>query len=80
MPEISATVASRSFSDLLDAVEHRGESFTIVRRGKVIAQLEPARSPNGTAIKSLIRRHRVDSDWQGEVAVLRDQLVTEERF
>ncbi|MEZ5270879.1 MAG: type II toxin-antitoxin system prevent-host-death family antitoxin [Ilumatobacteraceae bacterium] len=38
MPEITATEASRSFADLLDAVEHRGETFVIVRRGKVIAQ------------------------------------------
>lgn len=80
MPEITATEASRSFADLLDAVEHRGESFTIVRRGKVIAQLEPAHAVSGRRAKELIRRHRVDPDWVGELAELRSQLVAEERF
>ncbi|MBV8303271.1 MAG: type II toxin-antitoxin system Phd/YefM family antitoxin, partial [Acidimicrobiia bacterium] len=41
MSEVTATEAARSFSDLLDAVEHRGERFTIVRRGKAVAQLQP---------------------------------------
>lgn len=80
MPEITATEASRSFADLLDAVEHRGESFTIVRRGKVIAQLEPAKAASGVLAKELLRRHRVDADWSGEVADLRSQLVAKERF
>ena len=40
MTEVNATSAARNFAELLDAVEHRGERFTIVRRGKVIAQLE----------------------------------------
>ena len=80
MPEITATAASRSFADLLDAVEHRGESFTIVRRGKVIAQLEPARTASGARTKEMLRRHRVDSDWFGEVSELRSQLVVEDRL
>jgi antitoxin (DNA-binding transcriptional repressor) of toxin-antitoxin stability system len=39
VPEVSATDAARNFSKILDAVEHRGEHFTIIRRGKVVAQL-----------------------------------------
>jgi prevent-host-death family protein len=80
MPEITATEASRSFADLLDAVEHRGETFVIVRRGKVIAQLEPAQVASGARAKDVLRRHRVDPAWSEEVAELRSQLVTEERF
>lgn len=80
MPDITATEASRSFADMLDAVEHRGETFTIVRRGKIIAQLEPARTASGARAKELIRRHRVDTDWIAEVAEIRSQLVAEERF
>jgi len=80
VPEITATEASRSFADLLDAVEHRGETFTIVRRGKVIAQLEPARAASGAVAKAMLRRHRIDADWSGEVAELRAQVVAEERF
>ena len=33
MKDISATEAGRHFSELLDAVEHRHESFVVVRRG-----------------------------------------------
>jgi prevent-host-death family protein len=80
MPEITATEASRSFADLLDAVEHRGETFVIVRRGKVIAQLEPAHVASGARVKDVLRRHGIDPAWSGEVAELRSQLVTEERF
>ena len=41
MKLISATTASRQFSDLLDAVE-RGESITVTRGGRVIAEISPA--------------------------------------
>ena len=80
MPDITATEASRSFADLLDAVEHRGETFTIVRRGRVIAQLEPARSVSGAQAKTLLHRHPVDREWANELAEMRSGLVTEERF
>ena len=52
MPEISATEASRRFSDLLDGVEHRGETYTIVRRGRVVAKLEPAAAFTGADLKA----------------------------
>lgn len=80
MPEISATEASRHFADLLDAVEHRGESFVIVRRGRVIAQLEPAHATSGARTKEVLRRHRIDASWSDDLAALRSQLVAEERF
>lgn len=48
MAEVTATEAARTFADLLDAVEHRGERFTIVRRAKAIARLQPGeRGPWG---------------------------------
>ena len=80
MREVSATEASRSFADLLDGVEHRGERYTIVRRGRVVARLEPAHALSGAEAKALLRRHRVDRDWADEVATLRNELVVEERF
>ncbi len=80
MPEVTATDASRSFADLLDGVEHRGERYTIVRRGRVVAQLEPVRASSGAAAKALLRRHRVDREWVGEVAAMRSELVAEDRF
>jgi prevent-host-death family protein len=80
MPEVTATEASRSFADLLDAVEHRGEHYTIVRRGRVVAQLEPVHAASGAETKALLRRHRIDADWADEVTALRSELIAEERF
>jgi prevent-host-death family protein len=80
VPEVTATEASRSFADLLDGVEHRGETYTIVRRGRVVAQLEPAHAASGAEAKAILRRHRVDREWAREVAELRGFLDTEERF
>jgi antitoxin (DNA-binding transcriptional repressor) of toxin-antitoxin stability system len=37
---ISATEAARRFSDLLNRVRYKGESFVIVRNGEPIARLE----------------------------------------
>jgi prevent-host-death family protein len=80
VPEVTATEASRSFADLLDGVEHRGETYTIVRRGRVVAQLEPAHVASGAEAKAILRRHRVDREWARDVAALRGSLVAEERF
>jgi prevent-host-death family protein len=41
MRTMSATEASRGFSDLLDAVE-RGETVTVTRGGHVVAEIRPA--------------------------------------
>ena len=79
MSEVSATDAARRFADLLDAVEHRGERFTIVRRGKPVAHLEPVAGGTGAAVKDVLRRHRRDRDWAGELAALRDLVEVEER-
>lgn len=80
MTEVSATEASRRFADLLDGVEHRGERYTIVRRGRVIAQLEPASATSGVQAKALLRRHRIDRAWGDEVSALREELTGEARF
>ena len=80
MIEVTATEASRRFAELLDGIEHRGERYTIVRRGRVIAHLEPATTVRGSDFKALLRRHRVDSEWSAEVAEMRSLLTTEERF
>ncbi len=80
MTEVTATEASRRFADLLDGVEHRGERYTIVRRGRVIAQLEPAIATSGAQTKVLLRRHRLDRAWSDELSALRTDLMAEERF
>ena len=80
MVEVTATEASRRFADLLDGVEHRGERYTIVRRGRVIAQLEPAVATTGAQAKALLRRHHIDQAWSDELSALREALTVEERF
>jgi prevent-host-death family protein len=80
MPEITATEASRRFAGLLDGVEHRGESYTILRRGRVVAQLDPAHRPSGASVKAALRSEPIDGEWAGELAALRGELVVEERF
>jgi len=77
--EVSSTDAARNFADLLDAVEHRGERFTIVRRGRAIAHLEPVRGGTGGAVKDVLRRHGSDAGWSGELVALRRLVEVEER-
>lgn len=71
MKEISATDAARGFSALLDAVEHDGETFVVVRGGKGVARIAPSAGASGAAIKELLRRHRADPAWDDELRDLR---------
>jgi prevent-host-death family protein len=79
MPDISATDAARNFADLLDAVEHRGEKYTIVRRGKAIAHLEPTSRGRGLDAKAVLRRNPPDADWISDLEGVRGLLEIEER-
>jgi antitoxin (DNA-binding transcriptional repressor) of toxin-antitoxin stability system len=79
VPEITATDAARKFADLLDAIEHRGERFTIVRRGRAIAQLAPVTRGRGADAKALLRRHRPDVGWSGDVEAVRSLLEPDAR-
>jgi antitoxin (DNA-binding transcriptional repressor) of toxin-antitoxin stability system len=79
MPHVTATDAARNFADLLDAVEHRGEHFTIVRRGRVVAHLEPMHLGAGSDVKSLLRQHRPDPAWAGDLRSVREVLEVEDR-
>lgn len=79
MREITATDAARNFADLLDAVEHRGEHFTIVRRGNPVAHLEPASSGRGADVKALLRQHPPDRGWARDISSVRDLLEVEDR-
>lgn len=79
MSDISATEAARHFADLLDGVEHRGEHYTIVRRGKAVAHLEPISEGRGAEVKSLLKRHRPDAAWAKDLNELRDLVEIEDR-
>jgi antitoxin (DNA-binding transcriptional repressor) of toxin-antitoxin stability system len=71
MAEISATHASKRFSDVLDAVEHRGETFSVVRRGRVVATISPARRGTGADLKRILRDHPPDDRWADDLRDLR---------
>lgn len=78
MPEVTATEAARHFSDLLDAIEHEGEAFTIVRRGKVIAQIQPVLQANGAKVKAVLALHAPDAGWIDEIRAVRELLEFDE--
>lgn len=79
MTEVTATEAARHFAELLDAIEHRGEHYTIVRRGKAVAHLEPVSRGKGSELKELLRRHRPDAGWAADLAAVRDLVTLDER-
>jgi prevent-host-death family protein len=76
---LTATDAARRFSELLDAVERRGESFLVVRRGRAVARIEPARAANGKLVKEILRSNPADHEWASELRELRAALTIEER-
>jgi prevent-host-death family protein len=78
VPHVSATDAARNFADLLDAVEHRGEHFTIVRRGRAVAHLEPMSRGRGDGAKAVLRRHRPDRAWADDLESVRELLEVDD--
>ena len=51
---ISATDAVRTFSELLNAIKYKGESYTIIRGGKPAATIGPAeKSTGGRTLREL---------------------------
>jgi prevent-host-death family protein len=79
MSEVTATEAARKFADLLDAVEHDGRRYTITRRGRAVAYIEPVTRGRGVGAKALLRRHHPDADWARDLDDVRDLLEVETR-
>jgi prevent-host-death family protein len=78
MRSVTATEAARRFSELLDAVEERGESFLLVRRGRTIARITPAAAANGGTVKKILRTTPPDRAWADELRELRAGLALQE--
>jgi len=55
---MTATDASRGFSDLLDAVE-RGETVKITRGGEAVAEIAPARRKTGRDLDAALGPSRL---------------------
>ncbi|HYF27720.1 MAG TPA: type II toxin-antitoxin system Phd/YefM family antitoxin [Baekduia sp.] len=67
MAEISATDASKRFADVLDAVEHRGETFTVVRRGRPVATVTPAKRSTLRDLREVLADRPLDDDFGRDV-------------
>lgn len=74
MKQLSATDASRRFSEVLDDVERGGESYVVVRHGRVVATIGPASGGTGRALKEALRGNRPDDAWAGELRELREGM------
>lgn len=74
---MTATEASRRFSDLLDAIE-RGETITITRGNHAVAEIGPARRRTGADLRvALANIPAPDDRFSAEVAEALALLTTE---
>lgn len=74
MKQLSATDASRRFSEVLDDVERGGESYVVVRHGRAVATIGPASGGTGKALKEALHANPPDKDWADEVRGLRNSM------
>jgi prevent-host-death family protein len=80
MAQISATHLARHMSDILDGVEHRGESYTVVRHGRPVARLEGARRPSLREwAEAVERRAPIDQAFERDVREAASLLSAELR-
>nr|NLD41043.1 type II toxin-antitoxin system prevent-host-death family antitoxin [Actinomycetales bacterium] len=64
MKSRTATEASRNFADLLDAVE-AGESVTITRAGRPVAEIRPVSRHTGGELRAAMEESpRLDRDFE----------------
>lgn len=78
MRTITATEASRRFSDLLDAIE-RGETVIITRGNHAVAEIGPARRRTGADLRSALADVPPPDDrFAGDIAAALALLVTED--
>lgn len=61
MRSISATAASRGFSELLDAVE-RGDAVTVTRAGHAVAEVRPASRHTFAELRAALHGESVFDD------------------
>lgn len=79
MPDITATEAARRFSDVLDSIEHDKARYTIIRRGKAVASLEPISTGRGADVKGMLRRHAADKRWSNDLREMRELIEIDVR-
>lgn len=75
MTRISATEASRNFSDILKRAQYRGERFEVMRGGKIVARIEPPPLPKMTLGEILDRIDRGPGLDAADAALFEKQLA-----
>lgn len=76
---MTATEASRNFSELLDAIE-RGETVTITRGRHPVAEVAPARRRTGADLRAaLVGTEPPDDRFAEDIAATMALLTHEER-
>jgi len=76
---LTATEAARKFTEVLDAVESRGETFLVVRHGRAVARIGPAGGGHGAAVKEVLRTAPHDQGWVEDLKRMRAALQVEKR-
>lgn len=71
MRRMTATDVARSFSQVLDEVEATGEPVVVVRHGRAVVEICPARSGNGAKLRALLAEAPDDPGWGDELRELR---------
>lgn len=78
MKTLTATEASRSFSSLLDAIEH-GETVIVTRGGRAVAEIRPARTTTGRHLRlALAALGPPDDALEHDIDAARQLLVSRE--
>lgn len=72
MNRISATDASRNFSEILNRARYGGESFVVERNGEAVAEIRPApkRSTVGDLIDFLENTPLPDPDFKRDMEAI----------
>jgi antitoxin (DNA-binding transcriptional repressor) of toxin-antitoxin stability system len=74
---MTATEASRHFSDLLDAVE-RGEKVTILRGNHAVAEIGPARRRTGADLRTALEgTPPPDETFAGDISAALAMVTSE---
>ena len=79
MRTVTATHASRGFSEVLDAVEH-GDTITITRGGVPIAEIRPVPVATGRTLSAAIDAvgASLDDAFEADIAAATDLLTASE--
>ena len=79
MRTMTATEASRKFSDLLDAIE-RGETITITRGNQPVAEIGPAHRRTGADLRAALANiPPPDDSFENDIAGALELLDQEAR-